>query len=371
MEHQQVSFSVRKRKYWGVKKKIFLIFLVSIFLCSLLSGISAYFVSVTILKEKISNLHFGNVDSVSNLLEQQLSSVEQFSNFLYCSSEIKELLTDEKLSTYEYLQNKDQVEQLIDTWIMSLPNHPYFLIQIRNRTDTVINYSPLANDTKYLFDNQLLYEKYFSGQQISKRFSLQKDKIDIYQNVSKSKPTDYAVVSTRQLLNSTYHTEIGQLFLMIDPVVFQKLTDAYNDRAQTQIYILDQKGSIISEHNKAQNALIRKFLQQDISDTGQLELEGNLIFYQTLPNYGWCVVGTVPLSSLTKDGSVILTAFLVGIIVSIVLGTILWFFLTLRVYKPMKYLKTAVKEVEQGDFHFTVPVVSNDELENCPKVLII
>lgn len=344
-------------RYFGIQTKFFFLFLVSILISSLLVGICSYFISLSILKNKVSESHRSNVSFVAGTVKHELSRIEQISNYLYVDSDIKELLERENHNDYQATKIKENIEKNLNSLVMTSDFRSYRLIQIRSNHEILLNYSPSINNKSYSFDPDSLYHSFFL-QSPSRLFELEKHEESLYYDYLTGEPL---LVSARQILDSTYCKEIGQIFLALSPEIFSNIESFNSGVENSRLYLLDAENHLINSSEFKREPLIDEVLKQPYEFT-EMEISHTLIFYEKIDPYGWKVLGMIPIDDLSRDSQSILLAILLGLLAGMMLSFILWHFLSYKIYYPLGELKKAVREVEKGNLQARAPVISNDEI---------
>jgi two-component system, sensor histidine kinase YesM len=132
------------------------------------------------------------------------------------------------------------------------------------------------------------------------------------------------------------------------------------------ISILDDENSVITHPDRN---LITTKLKLDHSkkiitsqNTKVIYTASRILIEETSTVTGWKIIGTIPISELTKDSIVIRNIII--LILLLVCSTALffaWQFSRLTV-KPLKDMTHSMKIVEEGNFNVKLPSIGNDEI---------
>jgi len=84
--------------------------------------------------------------------------------------------------------------------------------------------------------------------------------------------------------------------------------------------------------------------------------------FTTQKQTGWLIVGSLEKSELTDKSSAIALPILISVLISLILSTVIFFFVVRRITNPIKALNETIKEVESGNFSISITSTSNDEV---------
>lgn len=161
--------------------------------------------------------------------------------------------------------------------------------------------------------------------------------------------------------------------IVIVDVPEQQLSDIVNTKLGKSgyIFILDNMNKVVSHPNPE---LITKKLTLERSKkvdklhkTTVTYTASNLMIEETSDVTGWKIIGTIPLTELTKD-SIVIRNFIIGILLVVCTVALIfsWQFSKLTV-QPIKRIKNSMKTVEDGDFNVKLPPMGRDEIGQLGK----
>lgn len=190
---------------------------------------------------------------------------------------------------------------------------------------------------------------------------------------NKGKPT---------VINPYISTNSGQVVVTVSQTVsdghgvvsislsLQELTKIANQikiGKQGYIYILDKNSNILvhptfKPGSKAEGPLFEKMMKQK-QGIMRYEFEGEkkLAFLITNEYTGWLIGGTMPEAEVITAAKPILMTTIGIVLLFLVIGGIIIYFVTLSITRPLQVLVDAAEEISNGDLRTNIPIVSQDE----------
>ncbi|HEY5583526.1 MAG TPA: sensor histidine kinase [Ruminiclostridium sp.] len=138
-----------------------------------------------------------------------------------------------------------------------------------------------------------------------------------------------------------------------------------------KIFIIDKEGKIMTS---SERGIISEKIEESVlniikeKDNGYsyIQRDGlkNVLIFNTSAKTGWKVVASIPLKEvLQQTGSIKTTAIMVGIIV-IILSSLVSFFISSKITKPIREMTKLVKIVAKGNLDVKYESKTNDELKD-------
>ncbi|MBP2659709.1 MAG: hypothetical protein H6Q69_2741 [Firmicutes bacterium] len=151
----------------------------------------------------------------------------------------------------------------------------------------------------------------------------------------------------------------------------QELTKIANEikiGKEGYVYILDKNSNILvhptlKPGSKAEGPLFEQMMKQK-NGIMRYEYEGKkrLAFLITNENTGWLIGGTMSETEIVAAAKPILITTLGIVLLFLVIGGIITYFVTLSITRPLQVLVDASEQISNGDLRVTIPIVSHDEL---------
>nr|WP_002148596.1 methyl-accepting chemotaxis protein [Bacillus cereus]EJQ77197.1 hypothetical protein IGC_03496 [Bacillus cereus HuA4-10] len=152
-----------------------------------------------------------------------------------------------------------------------------------------------------------------------------------------------------------------------------KTTNLINIGKKGYAFILDGKQKIIAHPqekpgDKADDAWAKK-IYEDNHGTFSYTYGGSekkMVFATNLKT-GWKIAGTMYSDEVVEAAQPVFYNMLIVMCISLVVGGVLIYFVTLSITKPLKRLVVTSKEISEGDLTQTIQIHSNDEIGQLAK----
>ncbi|MBW3493608.1 MULTISPECIES: methyl-accepting chemotaxis protein [Bacillus] len=152
-----------------------------------------------------------------------------------------------------------------------------------------------------------------------------------------------------------------------------KTTKLINIGKKGYAFILDGKQKIIAHPqeksgDKADDSWGKK-IYEDNHGTFSYTYGGSekkMIFATNLKT-GWKIAGTIYSNEIVEAAQPVFYNMLIVMFISLVVGGVLIYFVTLSITKPLKRLVVTSKEISEGDLTQTIQIHSNDEIGQLAK----
>ena len=152
-----------------------------------------------------------------------------------------------------------------------------------------------------------------------------------------------------------------------------KTTKLINIGKKGYAFILDGKQKIIAHPqeksgDKADDSWAKK-IYEDNHGTFSYTYGGSekkMVFATNLKT-GWKIAGTMYSNEVVEAAQPVFYNMLIVMFISLVVGGVLIYFVTLSITKPLKQLVVTSKEISEGDLTQTIKIHSNDEIGQLAK----
>lgn len=190
---------------------------------------------------------------------------------------------------------------------------------------------------------------------------------------NKGKPT---------VINPYISTNSGQVVVTVSQTVsdghgivsislsLQELTKIANEikiGKEGYVYILDKNSNILvhptlKPGSKAEGAIFEQMMKQK-NGIMRYEYEGQkrMAFLITNEYTGWLIGGTMSEAEIIAAAKPILITTLSIVLLFLVIGGVIIYFVTLSITRPLQVLVDASEQISNGDLRVTIPIGSHDE----------
>lgn len=323
-----------------LNKKIIL----AVVLISLSVNICMIIVVSILAGKKITNksteLIKGQFETVNNLLVNKLDDFSETSLLISYDQRVKDYLMYDNNSDVNYLK---------------ITNEAYNLVRYSLDSDNYIDYISLVK----LNDSQLIYvgetwtnnefrEKILEDYNNAEDMNLNNFKISIGEKIfdpNKNVINIYAPISSKY----SQKEYIGFLVIGIGVDSFNDFYASIEGKDDYKQYIIDSDGIIISHKNKSMIGSNSDLYHKLKGDKGQIKVGKNIIVYQKIEGWNWCVVNEIPEIFLIKDTyiTLIFIILIIGVVGFIVL--LILYKLNNKLYEPIDVVVKAMDEVAKGN----------------------
>ncbi len=341
----------------SIHKKLFFLFIVTTMLPSLLIAVSTYFISLDILKEKAGSIFSQSVINIGIAVENELMQIRKISDFLYINRDVKDAVLTEGKTEYEIVKYTEKVEALLKNYSIANIFQNINTVQIIGFSGLEIIFS--SNDTMPEYDQQKIRNsKYFikamegDGQIVfagtGEQFS------------SNSSGSGSETISLfRVIRDSTYSRNIGVMYIDLKTDIFTRIVGRLDADSRISIFIVDNHNSIINESNDFFSADMEYLLDENAAG---IIRDDNMMFRYDISEFGWKVIGLIPIKKLSEDYGAILLASVLSFIIGFSVACVLWYLISSGIVRPVKDLTDKMKKVTEGNFNVKVNYRSNDEI---------
>ena|GEM_PF-710633 len=182
---------------------------------------------------------------------------------------------------------------------------------------------------------------------------------------------DLLVFTAARVMKGVYSDQpIGVVFLNIhEEVLYRTYEHAIQPGSRT--YIIDRSGNLVSHSNRGQSGTRLESFSQLSSlfdrfapGSETVLIDGRLYMrsYYPIPEVNWMIVEEVPLASLlsSMNNFMIIMLWVGGL--SLTVALLISYLIARSISIPVRQLRLAMRQVEQGDLEIETSVVRKDEI---------
>lgn len=353
-------FNQRRKFSSSITGRIFLYFLVVIILPSVIIGFSSYFISVSILKDKVTEQYKQRVTSITQEIEDGLDTVKSISDIVFLNKAVKNALVYYSSDPNMAIENTKEFQELMSGFSNIGYNDMVEYIEIFGLDENV--HIVYDNDNHLIgnpHNNRARHKDSFKEAMILDGKILWKS---IGHTTEQRELKLYRVIKDHD-----FNKVIGFLHIAIDTERLAGFLHSTETDNVSEIIFLDMSNNIITFSGNYINALeSKKVYESFIGKNDSITYgtwEGKLIESFYLPYNQWKVVSMISMDALIKDNKKILYVTALSAFVGFVLCSIIWLMLSYKILIPIKTVTEAMKRVKEGNIDITVNVEGRGEIK--------
>lgn len=349
----------------SIKNKIILSFLLVLILPTTVISILSYQISVNLLEEKVSDSFLSNLTFIGDNIEKELEQWEHISKFINVNPVIRNVLMTSYDNDLDFYYDMKRVEQQLDTYSINTNIFAYVssLVVMGNNGRNLL----YGEDANSLDIERIKEQKWFSE---VNDLNGQVMWLGIHKNIANYRTQNESVVALGRAIKGEKNDKIlGTLYLTFRESYFTGLLKNIELSDGGRLYIVDNRDHIVFDSDML--LLNEPFTGMDEiraqKDKGYFLTEGTnqeqlLLAHVPINKYDWRVVETVPYASLTKGTDEIFRNTLGVFLISFILASIIWFFVSSHIVRPIRVLTNSMKRVQEGDLSVRVDIERPDEV---------
>ena len=182
--------------------------------------------------------------------------------------------------------------------------------------------------------------------------------------------SDFTV--TRNIMNtrtiqSADEQELGTLYIDVSADYFDGIINETDLEDGCRMYVIDRKEKVFVYSQEKENigtgiGKLEDYLPEMEEDKQYIKADGNYFIYRLIPGTDWLVTEEIPAFNLENSYQEIQTNILIIIGFSVILLMIIYFFYSKMMNKPIRTLKDAMEQIQDGNLDTRVTIKSNDEV---------
>lgn len=338
----------RKKFALNIRNKLIISFLCILLIPSIVIGLTSYISAKDNTEDRIMKMAKKDVSIVGNTISQFMKA--QMENIDYLSSEIiaGNIVNGEDAKTREVLDNiQNAKEDVVEQTYVGNENGEFMNspTSFKNPPDYDPRERPWYQQAMDQPDKVIITDPYIS-----------KSSNEVVVTLAKATADGQGVVAVNLKLDS--------LTNIISSIKIGN--DGY-------LFVLDKTGKVISHPNVDPGKELTGNFTKKMYDskTGHFDYvfkkEAKKLTYVTNDVTGWKIAGTMLNNEVNQEVRPILMTTLYVIILSLIIGTTIVWFITRSISKPIQLLADASEKISQGDLTVHIDLERNDELGKLEK----
>lgn len=337
---------MKRRKYFSLRKKLILMFVLFLLLPLLLTGIMIHKTYYEYFLKKEINLSKQKLDELTSKLNEYITQIEQLSFDVCYHNTVQEMFTDfipnrfiGARAEYEYFRTQFGINRLDNLDI-------YYL-----KTADLNNELGFSVGTTFREDNG--FDKIFTEQSLLKTFWHTPREITTFAN------EHLKIVSFYQnIADEDYKQSIGTIRIDILESVLKDMLFGYNYQSESMLFLLGSQDEIISSTIDNPSSIL---------SNSELRKHSDYVLPVNNLKNDWKLLCVIPSSVIEEQAFGIrqyaaITA-LAGISFTIFLCIIFSFIIT----KPLHQLITLTQNIKKGNLNIKTGIHSKDEFGELAK----
>lgn len=177
---------------------------------------------------------------------------------------------------------------------------------------------------------------------------------------------------TRNIMNtrtiqSADEQELGTLYIDVSADYFDGIINETDLEDGCRMYVIDRKEKVFVYSREKEDigagiGKLEDYLPEMEADKQYIKADGNYFIYRLIPGTDWMVTEEIPAFNLENSYQEIQTNILIIIGFSVILLMIIYFFYSKMMNKPIRTLKDAMEQIQDGNLDTRVTIKSNDEV---------
>ncbi|SDW05674.1 sensor histidine kinase [Paenibacillus sp. CF384] len=363
-----------RNKRVSLANQLVLSFLVIFLIIFSLSSLFAYLRILAILKNNAKETTLRQFKQYDYNLTSFASEVDQLSRMLVLDSELYDLINYKSKSE---LDRALQVGLAFRNFTQNLTDYKY-IKEISFFGDDGFAIRTTAQSNEILVDpkdkvnefyRSQIYEQAVSGAQklvwlggfTDKNFEITEG---LTATPEAAKPVAY-ISAARSFFSNN---EAGTLVINLDMKYFTDIYNHANDISSNELYLVDDRGRIVSNSNEAsigESGMAPLQTNASAASGNKFSSEersGKQIMSYRIDSLGWELVNEIPVSVFTSDALTLRTIVLTMFVFSLASAAVISRFWILKVTKPLNSLTNVVRKMGQGNLGLTLDVEMRNEL---------
>lgn len=316
------------------------IFLIAIlFITALLTLVTITMSAGETIKEKSAELTIQRLESMKRTAETTLHDFEDMATYIISDHRVQEYLRTPEESAANYTQLTNNAYYLL-TYLINSNSYVDYVSVYKNIDDTILYQGQAWTIPNF---KERLKEGYARGE--GSRYGT----MLIRTEPSFFYPDRYSINIYQPIQNHyMLGEEIGVLMISINHTAFSEIYASAGDET-IHFYVTDVDGGIVSASDQALIGTPSPIAGEPPARSGSLEADDNLVIYSRMNQWGWYVVGSIPMDDLLRDNRE--TMRLMVLVISVICFgcAFVAYRMSNKLYRPLRELVDNMARVSAGE----------------------
>ncbi|MBM7567738.1 sensor histidine kinase [Paenibacillus sacheonensis] len=362
------------KAFISFKQKLIITYVVFIVLPLTVLGFGAYYLYSQAMENKLSDFAEQVAVSTSSNIESYIQELEKFTLQPYYNRDLQDLLTLEKPSDpSEELEKKETIEKNFSLWQSqreSVQGIYYYDLPGTTAHPQIYNQGYLP--PSFTVEMMPWYADFSESSENLTFLSLHRPPFGDA-NEAKSRQPVFSLV--RKIYKSTTMLEYAGYYevdFRLDDI--KRIMDSVNLGENGSFFIMDGNQQIIYANDAIDEQLLANLPEISKDQQGKQRLtigsKKNIVVYSKVGQYGWTVVGDVPVVQIVSGNNGVRNSMILLGLVCIAFAILLSTLSSIQITKPIYRLIALIKRVEMEDFHIEYANPPRNEIGHLIRSII-
>lgn len=349
----------------SIRTEIFILIICSVTIPLIIVSAVTYRVSLDAVEKEYQSNSNIILNNLSLNIDQYLQGIENGTLLSYMDGKLLSSLENrlQKSENFNSIENQKVIEEFVRGIELLISNVNGVQIFSGNRVFYAGSYDLVGADYDYSYQNTEWYQKTIAEDGGKVLFGTHKPFQRKFSN-------DYVISMARAIRDLDNHHILGVILLDIRLDMFREMFSLTENNKRNYI-VIDEKGDHIYSSKYQQNTSALQVNPDALSkilanQTGNLytNIDNKKVYlnYVTSKYSGWKVIQYIDKADIIEDSAIIGRIILSVAVASALLATIIMFFISSRVSKPIIQLSRQIQLVGGGDFSVDLKSSRKDEI---------
>ncbi|MBD2843946.1 sensor histidine kinase [Paenibacillus sp. IB182496] len=361
------------RHFISFKQKLILTYIVFIVLPLSVLGLGAYNLYRQAMEDKLSDFALQVSTSTAASIESYIRELERFTLQPYYSREFQDLLTLERPTAPAAVrEKKETIEKNFSLWQSQRESvtRMYYFDKPGPGSESIFNQGYLPAD--FTVEQMPWYASFSASDENLLFLSLHRP---LSEDLNAAFDEQQVFSLVRKIYKSSTMLEYAGYFevdFMLRDI--EEIMDAVHLGESGSFFIMDRDSQLIYANDPVEQALLERLPELIDGERGMQRVrdgeQRNLIVYSQIGDYGWTVVGDVPVVQIATGNSSVRNSMLILGLACIIIAILLSTLSSIQITKPIYRLIALIKRVEKEDFAIAYPNPPRNEIGHLIRSVI-
>ncbi len=356
------------KKSLPIQRKLFISFIFLTLTISICISLISYFVTQRIIKDRVGKSYAYTLDFIANSVEIEQNRIVNLTNYLFVNDTIKQAIQTYGSDTAEHLELDYKAYLDIKQYFLSHGLFDINSIVILGKNGYQLYYYANHDEREFFYLSEMLKDR--EKEMLEGNGSLVWGGLET-RYLSEQLIPSQGIRLFRVIKSEDYKDTIGYMYMSLKPTMFSKYLTLYDtsypDFAEDSSLFIYHKGELLMESQDS--GVDGKVLQEVLNNPQAFSTDGlvlpgkkHVVFAKCIADSSWVIAGLLPTKFLLVDNKYIYLISISAFFLTIFACSLLWYYFSLRLFKPLRELSQTMMLISQGDKHRRVSINSADEI---------